>query len=162
MRDDLRSPALLMRSIALAAGTAPLLRGGWSTDDYAHVQRLLRHPTVTNLFRSPDPFGFYRPVAHATWRFDAWALGFNPVMWRVTNLIVHALVVLLAYAFARTCAGRPALTTLRCEPLNGGAVMLMLRNQQRNHQPVALTRLAGVPFSRSRAFDAFVFQLQNR
>ena len=109
MRDDLRSPALLMRSIALAAGTAPLLRGGWSTDDYAHVQRLLRHPTVTNLFRSPDPFGSYRPVAHATWLVDAWAWGFNPVMWRVTNLIVHALVVLLAYGSARRSPSRMAL-----------------------------------------------------
>jgi hypothetical protein len=87
--------------VGLAATVSPFLGGGWLTDDFAHVHRLLMLPTVSEIFRSPDPFGFYRPLADATLLADSLISGFKPVMWRVSNLMIHLLVVLLAYRLSR-------------------------------------------------------------
>jgi hypothetical protein len=86
---------------AVSSSSALFLGGGWSTDDYAHVRRLMAHPTVLEIFRTHDPFGFYRPVAHVALLGEAGVHGFRPVLFRVVNLMIHVLVVLLAYGFAR-------------------------------------------------------------
>ncbi len=99
----LSHPQVLYRTLVLVLGAsaAPFLGGGWVSDDFVHIARLLTGPTVLQIFSSPDPFGFYRPLAHSALLGDAIVWGFSPVMFRISNLAVHLLVIAAAHQFAR-------------------------------------------------------------
>jgi hypothetical protein len=75
--------------------------GGLVTDDFVHVARLQEHVSLAHALTSPDAFGFYRPVTQLSLRLDAEVWGFNPVAFRWTNLLLHALVLGAAFLVAR-------------------------------------------------------------
>ena len=86
--------------IALAATALPFIGGGWSQDDFVHIRRVADAGGIADFFTTKDPFGFYRPAAHITWFADALVWGFRPALWRLTNVAIHAGVVLLAFEVA--------------------------------------------------------------
>lgn len=94
--------------IALAATALPFIGGGWSQDDFVHIRRVADARGIADFFIAKDPFGFYRPAAHITWLADAAVWGFRPALWRLTNVAIHAGVVLLAFELAALLLTRRA------------------------------------------------------
>ena len=94
--------------IALAATALPFIGGGWSQDDFVHIRRVADAGGIADFFTTKDPFGFYRPAAHITWFADALVWGFRPALWRLTNVAIHAGVVLLAFEVAALLMTRRA------------------------------------------------------
>ena len=84
----------------------PFLTGGLLTDDFAHLTRQLKLPTLRTLLTTPDSFHFYRPIPQATLWLDAKLFGMNPFAFRLTNLILHIAVVVCAFVLSRLILGR--------------------------------------------------------
>src|SRR5262245_13020845 len=95
---------LIVLVLLVTAMYAPFLGGGWLTDDFVHVERLER-ATVTDILTRPDPFGFYRPIPHASLLLDLSASGPRPWALRFTNLLLHVAVVCAAYWLATMLLG---------------------------------------------------------
>jgi hypothetical protein len=93
----------------------PFLGGGFLTDDFVHVERLLEPGAWANVLGTPDSFGFYRPITQATLALDASVHGRTAIGFRATNLILHAAVLAGGFLVARLVLSRAlaaALATL--------------------------------------------------
>jgi hypothetical protein len=90
---------------ALAATSLLFVSGGWSSDDFVHLARLTEVDSIVEIFRTPDPFGFYRPVAHATLFLQGEVHGYVPAYFRIVNVLLHVAVALAAFRLARRLVG---------------------------------------------------------
>src|SRR3712207_3942500 len=65
------------------------------------MARLDPGPGLATLWRTPDAFGFYRPLTQSSYLLDGGAFGYEcGVGYRIVNLVLHTLVVLIAWAVA--------------------------------------------------------------
>jgi hypothetical protein len=92
---------------SLGCAYLPFLAGGILTDDFLHITRQLNAPSLSEIFRSPDPFRFYRPVVQASFWLDMHLFGFNPPAFRLVNLALHVLCVISVFLLARALQLRP-------------------------------------------------------
>ena len=99
IRHPLILPAIVLAALA---AFAPFLGGGLLTDDFVHVERIVRDGGgLAGLVAAPDAFGFHRPVTQASLALDALVNGGTPAAFRVTNLALHAGVVGASFIVAR-------------------------------------------------------------
>jgi hypothetical protein len=96
---------LLVLVILSTAMYAPFLGGGWLTDDFVHLQRLERS-SFADVFASPDPFGFYRPIPHSSLLIDLIVSGRTPWAFRLTNVVLHTAVICAAYLMSTMLLGQ--------------------------------------------------------
>jgi hypothetical protein len=85
----------------------PFIGGGFLTDDYAHVARLSAIDRPERLVTRPDAFGFYRPVTQASIAIDLAIHGQRPARLRALNVVLHAIVIGLAFWVARLVLASP-------------------------------------------------------
>ncbi|MEP7071117.1 MAG: hypothetical protein ABI839_01890 [Verrucomicrobiota bacterium] len=95
--------------VLLAFGAhAPALRGGFVWDDTALI---LRDPLIRSwrlipeqfqhfLFTDATPSNFYRPVQRITYTFEYWAAIFQPALFHLTNILLHAGAAIALFIFA--------------------------------------------------------------
>ena len=79
----------------------PFVNGGLLTDDFAHVVHLSTINSSARLVDAPDAFGFYRPVTQGTIAVTPGLRGSHPAQARAFNVVLHALVIALAFIVAR-------------------------------------------------------------
>jgi len=86
----------------------PALDGDFQLDDFS----ILGDPLVTAPFgRGVAPWlTFGRPVTTFTFALNHLAVGLDPRGWHVTNLVIHLVVVVLAWAFVRATLSRAGLS----------------------------------------------------
>jgi hypothetical protein len=91
----------------LAGLYLPFIGGGFLTDDFAHLVHLSTIESPTRLIDGPDAFGFYRPVTQASLAATPGLHGNHPSQARAFNVVVHALVIVMAFIVARLVLGSP-------------------------------------------------------
>jgi hypothetical protein len=85
---------------------APFLAGGCMTDDFVHLAQLQDHPSLAAILAGPDRAGFFRPAVHTSLLLNAAIAGYDcGTAYRVVNLLLHALAVLLGAAVATRVLG---------------------------------------------------------
>jgi hypothetical protein len=99
-----RSGSLLILVALTIALYAPFLGGNWLTDDFVHLEHLER-ASFAGVFASPDAFGFYRPIPQASLLLDLTISGDAPWAFRLTNLLLHVVVVWTAYLLSTMLLG---------------------------------------------------------
>lgn len=99
---------LALVTTLLLIAYAPFLSGGFLTDDFVHLERLTRVPSVAAAFTSADAFGFYRPLTQASLTLDLLLFGPDPFASRAVNLALHAAVLAAAFLLARLILGQRA------------------------------------------------------
>ena len=105
--------------IAVLLAYAPALRCGFVWDDTALVLRdpLIRSPLLLLeglrhfLFIDATPSNFFRPLQRAVYTADYAVKGFSPLVFHLTNILIHAAAALALFEF-----GRRLLRRARPEP----------------------------------------------
>lgn len=103
MTTPLRAAVLLI--LVSVAVHAPFLGGGLITDDWIHVSVLKARTSLGEVIAYPDGFDFYRPVTQFSLWLDMKPAEMDATAIRRTNLALHTLVVLAAFALARRLLG---------------------------------------------------------
>src|SRR5688572_29178159 len=85
----------------LACLYLPFIGGGLLTDDFAHATRLASIDSPARLTDQPDAFGFYRPVTQASLAVAPGLRWASPVQARAMNVVLHALVIAMAFLVSR-------------------------------------------------------------
>jgi len=85
----------------IVAAYAPFLGGGFLTDDFVHLARLVHPSSLRDILTLPDAFGFFRPLTQASLAADAALFGHSAAGYRVVNLGLHAGVLAAAFVVAR-------------------------------------------------------------
>ena len=94
--------------VALCGATyLPFIGGGLLTDDFIHFSRLHAEPTLADVFRTPDPFHFYRPVVQSSFWLNSQLFGLNPASFRAINLLLHMGVIASVFVLARKLLIQP-------------------------------------------------------
>jgi tetratricopeptide (TPR) repeat protein len=100
--------AVAVLLLASAAVYLPSIDGEFQYDD----QEIAKTTWVREASRFLDPshwFGVSRPLTAVTFAVNHAMSGFRPLVWHVTNVLVHLAVVLLAWRFARQILARAGL-----------------------------------------------------
>jgi hypothetical protein len=106
------APNPILLPILVTAAFAAFLAFPFLADDYSHIwnahhadaRALLAH------FTQPEKDQFFRPLGYLSYTLDALWAGYNPALWRASNLAIHVANTLLVYwlcreiGFARTAA----------------------------------------------------------
>jgi hypothetical protein len=79
----------------------PFIGGGLLTDDFAHATRLASIDSPARLIDQPDAFGFYRPVTQVSLAVAPGLRWASPVKARAMNVVLHALVIAMAFLVSR-------------------------------------------------------------
>jgi hypothetical protein len=79
----------------------PFIGGGLLTDDFAHVVHLSAIDSAARLIDRPDSFGFYRPVTQVSLAITPGSEGSRRAQARALNVVLHALVIAIAFVAAR-------------------------------------------------------------
>jgi hypothetical protein len=105
-----QSATLAVLAVIAVLPHAPFVTSGCLTDDFIHIGQIATKTTLADIFGSVDGFGFYRPVQTATYLVNALIAGSEcAASYRATNLALHAVAVLGAYALAlAVLLSRPA------------------------------------------------------
>ena len=85
----------------------PFIGGGLLTDDFAHIVHLSTIESPARLIDGPDAFGFYRPVTQASLAATPGLHGNHPSQARAFNVVLHALVIAMAFIVARLVLESP-------------------------------------------------------
>jgi hypothetical protein len=98
----------------VVAAYLPFIGGGLLTDDFVHLDRLT-HVSAGEVTNAPDAFGFFRPVTQASLYLETLLHPSAAWPFRLTNVVLHGLVLTMAFVVARlllTSAAAAALATL--------------------------------------------------
>ena len=94
------SPILLPAVLLLTAlAFLPYLSFPLLADDYTHIHNaLLATPhSLWAHFTIPETDHFFRPAAYLSYALDATWAGTTPVLWRISNLVLHLINTWLVY-----------------------------------------------------------------
>jgi hypothetical protein len=94
-----RGPIVLVALVVVAY--LPFIGGGFLTDDFVHLDRLSQIRTVGDVVNAPDAFGFFRPVTQATLFIEALIHPSTAPLFRLTNVVLQALVLMAAFGVSR-------------------------------------------------------------
>jgi hypothetical protein len=83
----------------------PFLGGGWVSDDFPHLAHW-QQQRAWQVLTTPDKWGYFRPVPHATLVANLITSGSVPWIFRATNLALHLAVVIAAFLVARQLLAR--------------------------------------------------------
>jgi hypothetical protein len=96
--------ALILLLLVTAAVLSPMLAIGFVNDDLAVITFAFRggHPDPGVIFSSQGIAGvYYRPLVDLSFAVDYWIWGWNPLGFRLTNLLLHLVNVYLVYRLSR-------------------------------------------------------------
>jgi hypothetical protein len=94
------SPFLVLSAVTMAVYWVSLFNGFVWDDEFIIVKNpAIRHITgLPDLLLSPDVVKpYYRPLNRATYLFDFWIFGMNPLPFHAISIVIHLLNVFLLY-----------------------------------------------------------------
>jgi len=112
-----RAAPLLLLLIATVVAFAPALDGAfvWDDEDVIVTSPLVNGPlgpALTKPFAGAAERGYWRPLVTMSFWANRWAGGLEPWHFHLTNVVLHVLVVVVAYfAFRAALPNRPFATT---------------------------------------------------
>lgn len=92
---------LLVLVALVVVAYLPFIGGGFLTDDFVHLDRLSQVRSVGDVVNAPDAFGFFRPVTQATLYAEALIHPSTAPLFRLTNVVLQAIVLIAAFGVAR-------------------------------------------------------------
>ncbi|MBN2344852.1 MAG: glycosyltransferase family 39 protein [Candidatus Aminicenantes bacterium] len=98
---------LLLLVLALGIFT-PFVGKGFVTDDFVHIRHVQKGGNPLTI----SPFGIYRPVVSLSFYINHKLFQLNAFPYRITNLLLHLLVIVLLFIFTKTFTGDRSLTFL--------------------------------------------------
>ncbi len=87
------------------------LKAGFISDDFVLLSMTDRADSVfsffhTNWLLEQHSGGFYRPMVMVLWKIDRMMWGFNPLGYHFTNILLHAITVMLIFFLTFALVGR--------------------------------------------------------
>jgi len=92
---------LLVLVALVVVAYLPFIGGGFFTDDFVHLDRLSRVRSLGDVVNAPDAFGFFRPITQATLYAEALIHPSTAPLFRLTNVVLQAIVLIAAFGVAR-------------------------------------------------------------